>query len=66
MTKKYNWNLNSLQFPSCIHICVTLLHVGKADMFLRDLKSSVDIVAEKQKEQGGESKSDSGSSAFYG
>lgn len=66
MTKKYNWNLNSLQFPSCIHICVTLLHVGKAEMFLRDLKNSVDIVAEKKKGQGSACNSDSGSSAFYG
>jgi len=73
MTKKYNWNLNSLQYPSCMHICVTLLHIGKADMFLNDLKSSVDIVVKKKNEEendGNNNKtkkeSSGGNSAFYG
>eukprot|EP01135_Chromosphaera_perkinsii_P002583 Nk52_evm99s224 gene=Nk52_evmTU99s224 len=34
------WNLNMLQFPSCIHICVTLVHTrGEvAEEFLRDVQ----------------------------
>lgn len=37
------WNLNSLQFPSGVHICVTDMHTapGIADKFLSDLRSSV-------------------------
>ncbi|XP_041032482.1 sphingosine-1-phosphate lyase 1 isoform X1 [Carcharodon carcharias] len=42
MTSK-GWNLNTLQFPSSIHICVTLLHTrnGVADRFVEDLRQSV-------------------------
>lgn len=38
------WNLNILQFPSGIHICVTHLHTvpGVADQFLSDLHEGVD------------------------
>ncbi|XP_069466838.1 sphingosine-1-phosphate lyase 1 [Ambystoma mexicanum] len=37
------WNLNSLQFPSSIHICITLLHTrnGVAQQFLKDVRESV-------------------------
>jgi len=37
------WSINPLQFPSAIHICVTLMHTqpGVAQSFLTDLKSSV-------------------------
>uniref|UniRef100_A0A1B6H4D6 sphinganine-1-phosphate aldolase n=1 Tax=Cuerna arida TaxID=1464854 RepID=A0A1B6H4D6_9HEMI len=37
------WNLNPLQFPSGIHICVTHMHTkqGVADRFLSDVKSAV-------------------------
>ncbi|XP_053964605.1 sphingosine-1-phosphate lyase [Anastrepha ludens] len=40
---KLGWNLNALQFPSGIHICITDMHTksGLADKFLADLKSSV-------------------------
>ncbi|XP_078055486.1 sphingosine-1-phosphate lyase 1 isoform X2 [Mustelus asterias] len=42
MTSK-GWNLNTLQFPSSIHICVTLLHTrnGVADQFVTDVRESV-------------------------
>ncbi|XP_048472292.1 sphingosine-1-phosphate lyase 1 [Rhincodon typus] len=42
MTSK-GWNLNTLQFPSSIHICVTLLHTKDrvADQFVEDLRESV-------------------------
>jgi len=37
------WNLNILQFPSGIHICVTQLHTkpGVADTFLKDVHEAV-------------------------
>lgn len=37
---KLGWNLNPLQFPSGIHICVTAMHTtpGVADAFLHDVK----------------------------
>ncbi|XP_034943725.1 LOW QUALITY PROTEIN: sphingosine-1-phosphate lyase [Chelonus insularis] len=35
------WNLNVLQFPSAIHLCVTFVHTqpGVADSFLRDVET---------------------------
>ncbi|XP_060525909.1 sphingosine-1-phosphate lyase [Cylas formicarius] len=41
--QKLGWCLNILQFPSGIHICVTLMHTkpGVADKFLNDVKSSL-------------------------
>uniref|UniRef100_A0A1A9UGZ6 sphinganine-1-phosphate aldolase n=1 Tax=Glossina austeni TaxID=7395 RepID=A0A1A9UGZ6_GLOAU len=40
---KLGWNLNTLQFPSGIHICVTDMHTasGIADKFLVDVRASV-------------------------
>ncbi|KAL9919581.1 sphingosine-1-phosphate lyase isoform 1-T4 [Glossina fuscipes fuscipes] len=40
---KLGWNLNALQFPSGIHICVTDMHTasGIADKFLVDVRASV-------------------------
>ena len=37
------WNLNTLQFPKGIHLCVTHLHTeeGRADAFLRDVEEAV-------------------------
>lgn len=42
------WNLNSLQFPSGIHICVTHMHTqdGIADKFVNDVRSKVALVME--------------------
>lgn len=39
--KKLGWNLNLLQFPSCIHICITMLQTkpGVADRFIEDVKT---------------------------
>ena len=44
--KKRGWNLNVLQFPSCIHLCVTLLHTqkGVADKFVNDIKELTEYV----------------------
>lgn len=40
------WNLNSLQFPSGIHICVTHMHTqnGIADKFIADVRSKVALI----------------------
>ncbi|XP_062535950.1 sphingosine-1-phosphate lyase [Armigeres subalbatus] len=40
------WNLNSLQFPSGIHICVTHMHTrdGIADKFVNDVRTKVALV----------------------
>lgn len=41
--KEKGWNLNVLQFPSGIHICVTHMHTqpGVADKFLNDVRDSL-------------------------
>ncbi|XP_018579185.1 sphingosine-1-phosphate lyase [Anoplophora glabripennis] len=41
--KERGWNLNVLQFPSGIHICVTHMHTqpGVADRFLNDVRDSL-------------------------
>jgi len=54
------WSLNTLQFPPCAHICVTLCHVGKEDILLSDLKLAVEEVAETAINM------KSGSAAIYG
>ncbi|CAD7012010.1 unnamed protein product [Ceratitis capitata] len=40
---KLGWNLNALQFPSGIHLCVTDMHTqaGVADKFIADFKACV-------------------------
>jgi sphinganine-1-phosphate aldolase len=43
---RYSWNLNSLQKPAAIHICVTYMHRGKGQSFLDDLQAAVDDVAD--------------------
>lgn len=37
------WNINTLQYPSGIHICVTLMHTkpGVADNFINDVETIV-------------------------
>ncbi|XP_076296065.1 sphingosine-1-phosphate lyase [Lasioglossum baleicum] len=40
------WNLNTLQFPSGIHLCVTYVHTepGVADQFLSDVKTELSVI----------------------
>ncbi|XP_026878408.2 sphingosine-1-phosphate lyase 1 [Electrophorus electricus] len=47
------WNLNTLQFPSSIHICVTMLHTmpGVAEQFIRDVKDEVAVIMKNPKEK---------------
>ncbi|XP_053548006.1 sphingosine-1-phosphate lyase 1 [Bombina bombina] len=56
------WNLNTLQFPSSIHICLTLLHTkpGVAQEFVKDVKESV---TEIMKDPGAKT---TGMGAIYG
>jgi glutamate/tyrosine decarboxylase-like PLP-dependent enzyme len=47
MTER-NWNLNGLQHPAAVHICLTHRHTqpGLADKFIADLKIAVQQVAQ--------------------
>lgn len=42
------WNLNTLQFPCGIHICITYMHThpGVANLFLQDIKSELTTLLE--------------------
>jgi len=46
-TTRPGWNLNTLQKPSAIHICVTYMHRGRAEELLRDLRAAVELTATK-------------------
>ncbi|KAL7889888.1 hypothetical protein AOLI_G00021460 [Acnodon oligacanthus] len=56
------WNLNTLQFPSSIHICVTMLHTnpGVAEHFINDVKEEVAIIMRNPQEK------TTGMGAIYG
>lgn len=43
---KLGWNLNALQFPSGIHLCVTYMHTldGIAEKFIEDVTKSVEEI----------------------
>jgi len=60
--KERGWALNALQFPSCVHLCVTRPHTlpGVADKFINDVR---EITAEIMKDP---SASNAGSAAMYG
>lgn len=40
------WNLNPLQFPTGIHICITYVHTeqGVADQFLNDVRTELENI----------------------
>ncbi|CAB0036915.1 unnamed protein product [Trichogramma brassicae] len=50
---KRGWNLNTLQFPSALHICVTLVHTekGVAEKFVADLKQDLESILKAPGEQ---------------
>lgn len=60
MTKR-GWSLNSLQSPAAIHLCCTLQHVGREEVFLGDLRECVEAC----KTIGGGSAAE-GNAAIYG
>jgi sphinganine-1-phosphate aldolase len=59
--KKKGWELNALQSPPSLHLCVTMNTIPYVDKFINDLRDSVDEV---RKEGPGAKKS--GSAAMYG
>jgi len=61
MNKK-GWNLNNLQFPSSIHLCVTYCHTepGVAERFLADVAYALEIILKNPEASTG------GSVAMYG
>lgn len=59
MSKKYSWALCSHQSPPCVHICCTVVHVGKEDELLANLR---DCVAEVRANPS----NNSGNAAIYG
>ena len=62
MSRK-GWSLNSHQNPRCIHVCVTVTHVGHAQTLLNDLNECV--LSVKNNSNNGNSKKN-GSAAIYG
>ncbi|CAL8299712.1 unnamed protein product [Merluccius merluccius] len=56
------WNLNTLQYPSSIHICCTVLHTqpGVAERFVSDVREQVAIIMKNPKEK------TTGMGAIYG
>ncbi|XP_061766794.1 sphingosine-1-phosphate lyase 1 [Nerophis ophidion] len=56
------WNLNTLQYPSSIHICCTLLHTqpGVVERFISDVREQVAIIMKNPKEK------TTGMGAIYG
>lgn len=46
------WNLNALQLPAGIHLCVTYANAGRADDFVADLKDAVEEVRTAPKGEG--------------
>ncbi|KAG9509649.1 Sphingosine-1-phosphate lyase 1, partial [Fragariocoptes setiger] len=60
--KELGWNLNVLQFPSSIHLCVTLMHTSNntAQSFIRDVNRYVSELLNGPKTK------PSGAAAVYG
>ena len=56
------WSLNALQFPSCFHICLTLLHTkeGVADQFVHDIKAGIAEIMRQPDQKA------AGAAAIYG
>lgn len=59
--KARGWNLNVLQHPSCVHICVTYANAAQAPQFVDDLRASVAAVKSTPA-----SHYKGGAAAFYG
>jgi len=61
------WELNSLQNPACVHVCVTLNVCSVAENLLQDLKETVQEVYKEAAAAGGGTKlKKKGSAAIYG
>lgn len=57
---KRGWNLNSLQYPRSLHICLTWMHRNSMPQLLADIKQAVEVV------RADPSLSKHGSAAIYG
>ena len=53
MSKTKGWSLNALQNPPCVHLCITVRHVGHEEAFLRDLREAVQHVLSSDDKLGG-------------
>lgn len=42
--KVKGWNMSTLQYPACLHLCLTLTHLGREEQFLVDLEDAVKTV----------------------
>ena len=51
MSETYGWNLNDLQNPACVHLCVTLSVAPRATEFVQNLRDSVAHVRQQSLEQ---------------
>jgi len=62
LMKERGWGLNSLQFPVCVHICVTRLHseAGVAEKFVSDVREAAHQLRQDPSAMEG------GSAAMYG
>ena len=60
MNTRHHWSLNTLQHPSALHLCVTLVHKGCGARFVKDLEDSVRAVREEPE------RFSKGSAAIYG
>jgi len=60
--KERGWALNALQFPECVHLCVTRLHTqpGVAEKFVQDVREATETILQDPEAAGG------GSAAVYG
>ena len=61
MTKR-GWSLNTLQNPPCVHLCVTVCHIGKNASFIKDLNEALEDCREAVR-RGDKA---SGKAAIYG
>ena len=61
MTKR-GWSLNTLQNPPCVHLCVTVCHIGKNASFIKDLNEALEECREAVR-RGDKA---SGKAAIYG
>ena len=60
--KSRGWNLNALQFPQSVHLCVTMLHTqeGLAEKFVKDVREITKMILDEPEKHKG------GSVAIYG
>ena len=49
---KKGWSLNTLQFPSSAHICITPTHTNiSGEQFIKDIQDSINYIIENKLEK---------------